>query len=144
MAIIYQYKKHIDSVTTIYMKLPEDTIYNELAVIDGITYVSVPDNVVLPEQPTEISVTVAEITDDLRSRLRKESAHLQLIDNQFTEKLRKKYSVEDELYFNRIAIGFLLGKYVFEDDEMGLLSEYQQFVEDLREWARNERKNLGL
>lgn len=144
MAIIYQYKKHIDSVTTIYIKLPEDTIYNELAVIDGITYVSVPDNVVLPEQPTEISVTVAEITDDLRSRLRKESAHLQLIDNQFTEKLRKKYSVEDELYFSRIAIGFLLGKYVFGDDEMGLLSEYQQFVEDLREWARNERKNLGL
>lgn len=144
MATIYQYEKHIDSVTTVYIKLPEDTVCNELAVIDGITYVSVPDNVELPEQPLEISVSVAEITDELKTKLRKESAHLQLIDKQFTEKLRKKYSLEDEIYFSRIAISFLMGKYVFEDDEMGLLSEYQIFVEDLRQWARKERAKLGL
>ena len=144
MATIYQYEKHIDSITTVYIKLPEDIVCNELAVIDGITYVSVPDNVELPEQPKEISVSVAEITEDLKLKLRKESAHLQLIDKQFTEKLRKKYSIDDELYFARIAIGFLMGKYVFEDDEMGLLSEYQIFVEDLRQWARDERTKLGL
>lgn len=144
MAIIYQYEKYIDSIRTVYIKLPEDSTCNELAVIDGITYVSVPDEVELPEQPKEISVTIAEITDELRLRLRKESDHLQLIDKQFTEKLRKKYSIDDEIYFARIAVGFLLGNYVFEDDEMGLLSEYQMFVEDLREWARNERIKLGL
>lgn len=144
MATIYQYKKYIDTIRTVYIKLPEDVVCNELAVIDGITYVSVPDNIELPEQPLEIMVSVAEITDDLKLKLRKESSHLQLIDKQFTEKLRKKYSIEDELYFCRIVSGFLLGVYVFESDEQALAAEYQNYVEELREWARNERKKLGL
>lgn len=144
MATIYQYKKYIDDIKTVYINLPEDCGASELAVIDDITYVSVPEGVVLPEQPKEITVTATNLNTELKIKLRKESPHLKLIDKRFVEKLREKYSIDDELYFARIVSSFLLGSYVFESDEQGILTEYQNYVEDLRVWAKEQRANLGL
>lgn len=50
MAYIVSYQKHIDSIRTVEIRLPEDVsmqrIGTELATINGVTYVSLPDNTV--------------------------------------------------------------------------------------------------
>ena len=56
----YTYKKAIDQYTTYQMLLPEagenEAQPFELGTIDGITYVVVPDGMILPQQPKQIAV----------------------------------------------------------------------------------------
>lgn len=144
MATIYQYTKFIDNVRTITIKLPDGAGETELATIDGVTYVSVPDGVALPEQPPEITVTQIVVDDVIRGKLRSASPHLRLIDKRLVERIRDRYSIDDELYLARIAVGAQLGTYQMEADEPALLADYQAWVESCRQWAREQRAALGL
>ena len=67
MPKIYRYKRVTDQYTTYCLVEPD---YNQLAIegritelctIDGLTYVSVPDGVELPEQPETIAATLVEV-----------------------------------------------------------------------------------
>ena len=68
MPSIVSYQKHIDSIRTVEIRLPEDAtllqrIGTELATIDGITYVSLPDGASLPaNQPEEIAASIQTVT----------------------------------------------------------------------------------
>lgn len=152
MPSIVSYQKHIDSIRTVEIRLPEDAtllqrIGTELATIDGITYVSLPDGASLPaNQPEEIaaSIQTVTLTPALREAIKAASPHCQLIAQRMVEKIRALYSVDDEMYFARIGVGAANGMYTPTQDEMQAMTVFGEFVESIRQWGREERARLGL
>lgn len=152
MPSIVSYQKHIDSIRTVEIRLPEDAtllqrIGTELATIDGITYVSLPDGASLPaNQPEEIaaSIQTVTLTPALREAIKAASPHCQLIAQRMVEKIRALYSIDDEMYFARIGVGAANGMYTPTQDEMQAMTVFGEFVESLRQWGREERARLGL
>lgn len=116
----------------------------ELATIDGITYVAVPAGVTLPEQPSQI--TVSPVTPDaaLIAQIKAASPHVALISERMIQKIRARYTPDDEMYFARISIGALTARYAMEPGEATAVSDYGVFVEGVRQWGRDERARLGL
>ena len=84
---IVSYKKTSDAYTTYELRIPdaqgaEGEIYcTELGTIDGLTYVSVPDGVTLPEQLPQVAATLQTVTPtaELRAQLKAISPHCALI-----------------------------------------------------------------
>ena len=152
MPSIVSYQKHIDSIRTVEIRLPEDAtllqrIGTELATIDGITYVSLPDGVTLPaNQPEEIaaSIQTVTLTPALREAIKAASPHCQLIAQRMVEKIRALYGIDDEMYFARIGVGAANGMYTPTQDEMQAMTVFGEFVESIRQWGRDERARLGL
>lgn len=135
----------------------EGEIYcTELATIDGITYVSVPDGVALPEQPKQLEITPVALTDGLREAIRAASPHCRLIDERTEAKIRARYSVSDELRFARIGNAATLVKApdgktgetdkvrAMKSGELSQIEAYNAHVEACVEWGRVEREKLGL
>ncbi len=91
MAKIYSYPKVIDEFTTYIVVEPDynegDARITELCTINSTTYISVPDEVVLPEQPNQ--VVLLEVTPDeaLYMAIEAVSPHVQLIDQRVAEGL---------------------------------------------------------
>jgi len=148
--MIIKYKKVQDEYTTHTLIEPDykdgDDRATELCTIDDFTYVNVPASVTLPVQPANIqaSVTQVVLTDELKEQIKKLSPHIQLSYARLQERIRARYSADDETYFTRISIGALAGTYTMASDEPGLISAYQDWVEECREIARVERSGLGL
>lgn len=103
-----------------------------------------PDGVVLPAQPEQIVVEAVTLTPELRDALKAESAHCALIAQRIEEKIRSRYTLNDEQYFARIASGAALGIYTLEAGEHDALVAFGEHVEACRQWGRNERAQLGL
>ena len=108
MAKIYSYTKHINALTSIVLTLPSIEgrfIGTELCTLDDVTYVSIPDTAVLPEQRSEIaaSVQLVTLTDALKLAIKTASSHVDLINTQVVEKIRLKYSADDEIKALRLA-----------------------------------------
>ena len=146
-----RYRKVSDAYTTYQLQLPDsqgpdDSIHcTELATLpDGYTYVSVPDGVVLPAQPEQITVEPVALTSELREALKAASAHCALIAQRIEEKIRARYTLSDEQYFARIASGAALGIYALEPGEHDALVAFGEHVEACRQWGRSERARLGL
>ena len=111
------------------------------------TYVSVPDDVALPEQPSQIADSIVNpvtLTTELREAIKSTSLHCQLIHQRMEDKIREKYSLSDEQYFSRIASGVALGMYAFETGEQDALVAFGTYVEEVRQWGREQRAMLGL
>lgn len=133
------------------MRLPEsDTnspLGTELATIDGLTYVSIPEQAVLPiNQPEEISASIAEVTmtDTLKEAIKLVSPHTQLIAQRIIETIRSNYTIDDEMYFARIGVGASMGLYVPSAKELQEMTVFGEFVEATRQWGREQRALLGL
>ena len=103
-----------------------------------------PDGVVLPDQPTQITVEAVTLTPELRDALKAASAHCALITQRIEEKIRARYTLSDEQYFARIASGAALGIYALEPGEHDALVAFGEHVEACRQWGRSERARLGL
>lgn len=135
MAYIVSYQKHIDSIRTVEIRLPEDVsmqrIGTELATINGVTYVSLPDNTVLPEQPAEIAVAAVDLTPDLKQSISDASPHVKLIRQRVSDKIAELYSTGDEIKLIRTA-------------PSAEFEAYNAYAEDCRAWGRSERAKLGL
>jgi len=148
--MIIKYKKVQDEYTTHTLLEPDykdlDGRCTELCTIDDFTYVNLPEDITLPNQPTNIQATFAQVvlTDELKEQIKKLSPHIQLSYARLQERIRARYSADDETYFTRISIGALAGTYTMMPDEPGLISAYQDWVEESRELARIERAGLGL
>ena len=136
--------------TTITLVEPDyndsDPRMTELCSIGEDTYVHVPDDMELPEQPFNIDVGMESVTltAELKAEIKALSPHVQLSYSRLQDRIRAKYSIEDEQYFTRISVGALSGTYTMQEDEPGLIAEYQAWVEGSREIARLERVALGL
>ena len=85
------YRRVITLLITAELRLPdiEDAgRITELATVDGVTYVCVPDGVALPQpQPAEIAASICEVvlTEALRAAIRAESPHVRLINARVQE-----------------------------------------------------------
>ena len=146
--MIYAYTKVSTPYTTIQMALPyemgSENQCTELCTLEGVTYVSVPDSVTLPDQPAELTITEATITPELREQIKAASPHCALIAERMEARIRSKYSLSDEAYFARIGVGAALGVYQFEPGEQDEMLAFGAWVETVRQWGRDERAKLGL
>lgn len=122
---------------------PEHTL-TELAVLDGWRYIAVPDGavVVVPEEIETWEQVI--LTPELREMMKAVSPHTNLALSQFIEAVRARFTLDDELYFARIATGALMGSYTFEPGEAELLADYQQHVEACRVVLKSRYAELGL
>ena len=135
MTSIYAYRKFIDAVRTVEIRLPEDEnhqrIGTELATIDGETYVSIPTGYELPTQPQEISVREIQLTPELKNQISAASPHVRLIRQKVSEKIAEQYSMGDEIKLIRTA-------------PSAEFEAYNAYAEDCRAWGREQRAALGL
>ena len=134
MAYIVAYQKLITQVTTKELRLPyvdSSSQGQELATIDGTTYVVLYDGAVLPEQPEGISPEVVTLTDALKTAISDASPHVALIRTRVVEKIRAQYSVDDEIKLLRIS-------------PSAETTAWAAFVEECRTWGRAEKAKLGL
>lgn len=139
MAKIYQYQKISDHFTE-YRVSGEGV--TELCTLDGTTFISVAGE--LPVHDSRLIVTEATLTDELRNQIKAASVHVALITSRMQERIRAKYSLEDEAYFSRIGVGVALGAYTFQPGEQDALLAFGAFVETVRQWGRDEKAALGL
>ena len=136
MPKIYKYQKVTDQYTTHCLVAPDyidDTgRITEHCTVDGWTYVTVPDGVVLPEQPEIISATLTEINfedePEAKDIINEASPHIQLINDRVVEKIRLKYTINDEIKAIRT----------------GETNEYNDYVEACRAWGRTEKAKFGM
>lgn len=144
MTHIVSYQKQSDAYTVYQLNAPEGS--TELCTIDGVTYVSVPDDD-LPEQAAQISASIVNpvtLTTELREAIKAASPHCAIIHERMEAKIRDKYSLSDELYFSRISSGAALGLYTFEAGESVALQAFDAYIESVRQWGREQRGQLGL
>ena len=144
MTHIVSYQKQSDAYTVYQLNAPEGS--TELCTIDGVTYVSVPDDD-LPEQAAQISASIVNpvtLTTELREAIKAASPHCALIHERMEAKIRDKYSLSDEQYFSRISSGAALGIYTFEEGESVALQAFGAYIESVRQWGREQRGQLGL
>ena len=147
--MIYSYRKHIDALRTVEIALPTDgtnhqRIGTELATVNGTTYVFLPEGTTLPTQPAEITVVPVTLTPEQSDAIKAESPHVRLINELIKEKIRDRYSSEDEMYFARISIGAITGQYIMEPGEADKVAAYGAYVESVRQWGRDQRIAIGL
>lgn len=135
MTYIYSYQKYIDSIRTVEIRLPEgennQRIGTELATIGEVTYVSLPDDAVLPAQPDEIMVSEVTLTPELKSEISQASPHVRLINQRVSDKIAERYSMGDEIKLIRTA-------------PSAEFEAYNAYAEDCRAWGRAEKAKLGL
>ena len=119
--------------------MPEDPatrqrLGTELATIDGVTYVALPDGATLPgEQPQEIAANVAPVTltDAQRDAIKAASPHVRLINERVREAIAERYSFADEIKLLRTA-------------PSPECIAYNAYAEECRAWGRAEKAKLGL
>ena len=104
----------------------------------------VPDGVAVPEQPAEIGWDEVTPSAQDREELKKISTLCRAVSDQMQERIRSRYSPEDEQYFSRIGIGAALGAYVFQPGEQEALLAFGEYVESVRAWGRAQRATIGL
>lgn len=135
MTSIVSYQKFIDAQRTVEIKLPEagngERIGSELATIDGVTYVSLPEGAVLPTQPEEITVTPVTLTPELKLAISDASPFVRMIRQMVAEKIAARYSVTDEIKLIRTA-------------PSAEFEAYNVYAEDCRAWGREQKAELGL
>lgn len=140
MPTIIAYKKYIDPLITRTLQLPVDADHHpvgtELATLtDGLTYVSLPDGLVLPPvQPAEIAASIINpvaLTPAQIAELRLESPHIRLINKRVADAIAERYTTADEIKLLRTA-------------PSTEFNTYNAYVEDCRAWGRVEKAKFGI
>ena len=138
--MILKYQRAIDDFTTYTLVEPDykegDPRITELCTIGNETYVHVPDNLVLPEQPFNLEVTMEAVTltDELRDEIKELSPHVNLINTRVVEKIRAKYSSNDEFKILRIKT---------KGDNIKS-QPYMDHVDVCIAWGSAEKGKIGL
>ena len=121
-----------------------DNTLQEVATVDGQTFVWAPTDAIIPEQPSEIIWAATTVTDAQTEQLKATSPQVKMIADEMQRKIREVYSPEDEQYFSRIGVGVALGAYSFQPGEEAALLKFGDFVESVRRWGRTQRAAIGL
>ena len=137
MSKLYKYQKVTDKYTTytVIDNGEENKKITELCIINGDTYISVPDDLVLPKQPKQISLTPVIIDNVLKEKIESASPHIQLIKERIRNKIREKYSIEDELKIIRNKINGI------NPEEY---TEYNSCVESCIAEGKDKKIELGI
>ena len=137
MPLILKYRKVTDEYTT-YTAIDngeENKKITELCTINGDTYISIPDNVVLPEQAKQIKLESVILIDELKEQIEEASPHTQLIKKRIQEKIAEKYSIEDELKIIRNKIN---------DIDIEKYTEYNAYIEGCIAEGKVKKEELGI
>lgn len=107
-------------------------------------YVVIPENISF-EIPAQLTTwETVTLTPELREAIKTNSPHCKLARDRFIETIRAKHSLDDELYYARIATGSILGAYKLQEGEAEILSAYQADVEAARETLHTHYSEWGL
>lgn len=103
---------------------------------DGRTIVSLPDGATLPaDQPAQIAASIqtlpSPLPTELRDEIRAASPQVAYINQRVVQRIRERYSVDDEIKLLRIA-------------PSPETAAWNAYVEDCRQWGREQRAVLGL
>lgn len=139
MPTLISYRKHIDALITRELRLPEgenhQRLGQEIATVDGTTYVSLPDGVTLPtDQPAEIAASIVNpvaLNDMLREAIKAASPQVRVINALVGEKIAEQYSLADEIKLLRTA-------------PSAEFEAYNAHAEACRAWGRDQKAALGL
>lgn len=138
MPTIIAYQKYIDPQITRTLRLPADTSNQqqgtELATLAGVTYTSLPDGAILPDdQPAEITSTIQQVTLTAAqiAEIKECSPHVRLINSRVADAIAERYTLADEIKLLRTAPS--------ADFDI-----YNTYVENCRAWGRAEKAKLGL
>ncbi|MDO9585956.1 MAG: hypothetical protein Q7I93_05690 [Syntrophales bacterium] len=135
MPKIYKYQKITDAWTTYCLAEPDYNLLDseeritELCTVEGETFVSVPDSMALPPQPEQIVVKAVELTAELDAAIRTASPHIALINERVVDRIRSRYSVNDEIKMLRIG-------------PSPETEAYNDYVEECRAWGKGEKERL--
>ena len=149
MTSIVRYRKHITAYTIIELHQPEsesgDRLTTELATLaDGFTYVAVPDGVVLPVQPDEIQPEPVFLTDELREQIKRESPHTRLINARVVERIRRRYTADDERKYTTDTINNAIYGEPLSELQTSKRDAYMQYRNECVSWGREQKAILGL
>ena len=155
MPSLIAYRKHVTAMLTHDIVLPASTdgepVAQELATLpDGRTVAALFNGAELDAeaQHAEVASTIEQLPQplpsDLRDQIREASPHVRLINTQTQDRIRAKYSAEDEMKFSRIGTGQALGIYKMSDSEKLALAEFGAYLEECRQWGKEKRAKFGL
>ena len=138
MPTIVSYRKHIEGLTTQELTPASSETHQsrgqEIATVDGITYVSLPDGVALPaEHPAVMTASISAVTLDapLRERIKAASPQVRAINALVAEQIAASYSLTDEIKLLRTA-------------PSAEFEAYNAHAEACRDWGREQKALLGL
>lgn len=138
---LYRYQPIYDKHTRIDANLPENAIIHlsndQLEEFDNYQYVAFEEKA--PEQPKGIILEEVVLTAELKEKLRKNSSHWQRYKERVIEKIREKYSLDDEL--NIIHTRNLGTK---TTDDKAKISEYDNYVQSVKDYYAKYKANLGI
>lgn len=133
--MIYRYIKKITEGPngTVYSHYSgEDNALTELATLsDGYTYLALAPQAELPQQPDYVELVEVELTDTQREELSVLSPALTIISSRVVEKIRQRYSVDEEIKCLRLA-------------PSEQTDAWNAYVEQCRQWGRDEKAKLGF
>ncbi|GAA4647924.1 hypothetical protein GCM10023116_01890 [Kistimonas scapharcae] len=149
MVSIVRYRKHITAYTIIELHQAEnengDRLTTELATLDnGFTYVAVPEGVVLPIQPEEIKPEDVVLTDELREQIKRESPHVRLINARVVEKIRQRYTADDERKYTADTINNAVYGEPLSATQTTKRDAYINYRNECVRWGREQKSLLGL
>jgi len=139
--MILKYQKITDKFTTRTLKEPDykenDVKITELCTIGKDTFVHVPDGVVLPDQFFDVDVSIESIilATELKKELKAMSKHVRLINIRVVEKIREKYTINDEF---KMLFELSQGTNKIETNE------YVTHIKECRAWGRKQKEKLEL
>jgi len=131
---MYSYAKKTTSGpsgTTLRFRNTNDNDATEVATIDGVSYVHVPDGVKMPEQPEGIDWQPVYPDAEMLKAIRAASPNMRVINAGVVSKIRAVYSVDEEIKLLRT-------------NPSAEFDEWDAFVEECREWGRTEKAKIGL
>lgn len=138
---LYRYQPIFNKHTRIDANLPENAIIHlsndQLKDFDNYQYVAFEG--VIPEQPKGIVLEEVVLTAELKEKLRKYSSHWKRYKERIVEKIREKYSIDDEL--NIIHTKNLATK---TTEDKTKITEYGEYVKSVKDYYAKYKANLGI
>ena len=117
--------------TTLRFINTDDNEATQLATVDGVSYVHVPDSVTMPDQPIEIGWRQVSPDEALMKAIRAASPNARVINAGVVAKIRSRYSLDDEIKLLRTR-------------PSAEFDEWNMFVEECRAWGDAEKAKIGL
>jgi hypothetical protein len=132
--MLYAYTKYRTvgpNGTTLRFINTNDNEATEIATVDGVSYVHVPDSMTMPEQPVEIEWKEASPDEALMKAIRGASPNARAINAGVVAKIRSRYSLDDEIKLLRTR-------------PSAEFDEWDVYVEECRAWGNAEKAKIGL
>lgn len=145
---LYSYTPLIADGTTYQIVLPEtDPPCQEIAALDGVTYVSVPAGVDLPPQPEQIAKSVTPVVPGaaLRAAIKLVSPHCHLIKARGHQRvIDAGYDVADQAKLDRLIAASGAGLITLTPGQLAAAQAYAAANLAADAWASEQYTALGL